>query len=193
MTSTMFKLVRIVIFLSIFSIPLLISICIKPDFSNFEFKVDQLQGAVDIDLPLIKWDPNKSLQGALIAEGSALITYEKNDFIYIPYFNGRLEVELNGRTVQTHSLFKVRYGVNRRSEYFLDLAEFEPQSVNELHLKIYKTEGAFQSISNVYILTRIQLASATSDLSLRNTSFGVLKPRHFLGRLFNLSMMSTTS
>ena len=40
---------------------------------------------------------------------------------------------------------------------------------------------------------RIQLANATSDLSLRNTSFGVLKPRHFLGRLFNLSMMSTTS
>lgn len=157
MTSTMFKLVRIVIFLSIFSIPLLISICIKPDFSNFEFKVDQLQGAVDIDLPLIKWDPNKSLQGALIAEGSALITYEKNDFIYIPYFNGRLEVELNGRTVQTDSSFKVRYGVNRRSEYVLDLSEFEPQSVNKLHLKIYKTEGAFQSISNVYILKKYNL------------------------------------
>lgn len=43
------------------------------------------------------------------------------------------------------------------------------------------------------IKARIQLANATSDLSLRNTSFGVLKPRHFLGRLFNLSMMSTTS
>ena len=69
--------------------------------------------------------------------------------------------------------------------------------IRELTNKLYDELGIFQfeSTSNnkPKISPRIQLANATSDLSLRNTSFGVLKPRHFLGRLFNLSMMSTTS
>ena len=69
------------------------------------------------------------------------------------------------------------------------------------HLFLAGVFAAFYMLSITYIspyfgvgnAARIQLANATSDLSLRNTSFGVLKPRHFLGRLFNLSMMSTTS
>lgn len=40
-----------------------------------------------------------------------------------------------------------------------------------------------------YLSTRIQVASATGGWIPKNTSFGVLKPRHFLGRLLSLSMM----
>lgn len=39
----------------------------------------------------------------------------------------------------------------------------------------------------------IQLLSATTDELLKNTSFGVLNPRHFLGRLFNRFMTNSIS
>ena len=65
---------------------------------------------------------------------------------------------------------------------------------NDAQVQIYHDHRKnIEPLLDTFNPARIQLANATSDLSLRNTSFGVLKPRHFLGRLFNLSMMSTTS
>ena len=42
-------------------------------------------------------------------------------------------------------------------------------------------------------MSRFQVTSATVALIPKNTSFGVLKPRHFLGRLFNLFITLRTS
>lgn len=73
-----------------------------------------------------------------------------------------------------------------------ELAELQEEK-NTLKKQVADLEKQITKKTDVIKSARVQLANATSDLSLRNTSFGVLKPRHFLGRLFNLSMMSTTS
>src|SRR5210317_1296516 len=50
-----------------------------------------------------------------------------------------------------------------------------------------------QKSSRIDLMTRIQLASATGGLIPKNTWFGVLNPRHFLGRLLSLSITLRTS
>jgi len=153
----LFKIIRIKLLLSIFAIPLLISVFIEPDYSHYEFKIDQLQGEFDIDLPIVKWMPNSVAVDGLVVEGAAFLTFKKGDYIYIPYLDGRLKVELNGREVETSNSAIIRYGISRRSEFILDLSEFEPQPVNVLGLKLYKTSSAFPSLSEIYVLNGVNL------------------------------------
>ena len=159
MMSILLKLIKIKFLLLIFSIPLLILVFIEPDYSQYELKIDQLQGEFDINLPFVKWVPNSILADNLVVEGAAFLSFKKDDYIYIPYLDGQLKVELNGREVETSNSEIIRYGISRRSEFILDMSEFEPQPVNLLRLKLYKTSSAFPSLSKVYVFNEVNLNS----------------------------------